>query len=174
VVATWDEVLLPVLIGVGDRWRSTGSGIEVEHLLSESAESALRPPVRRSAAPVNARPVLLGALEPEDHRLPLVAVAAALAERSVAVRQLGVRVPPQALADAAARTGAVAVFLWSQGATGSAPLPPAALLAPVRPRPVLVAGGSGWADGGPADPRTDVVRVADLQGAVAALLAAVD
>ena len=45
-------LLVPVLAGVGDRWRSTGAGVEVEHLLSECAEAALRVgPGRRRPAP---------------------------------------------------------------------------------------------------------------------------
>ncbi len=147
VVPTWTEVLVPVLIGVGDRWQSTGAGVEVEHLLSETAESVLRSvPAPRAA--VNSRPVLLAALEPEEHRLPLVALGAALAERKVGTRLLGVRLPARALGQAVTRTGALAVFLWDQGAGGerSARLPDGveALGQALRPRPVLLLGGPGW------------------------------
>ena len=123
VVPTWNELLVPVLSGIGDRWRSTGAGVEVEHLLSECAEAALRSVPAATGQLRNARPVLLAALEPEDHRLPLVALAAALSERRVAVRPLGARLPARALVDAVSRTGALAVFLWSQGAAGPARLP---------------------------------------------------
>jgi hypothetical protein len=144
VVATWDEVLLPVLAGVGERWRATGAGVEVEHLLSESAEVALRSGTRAHGAPESVRPVLLAALEPEDHRLPLVALSAALAERAVAVRMLGARLPVRALTDAVTRLGPAAVFLWAQGATGPATLPEPDGWGSVRPRPALLLGGPGW------------------------------
>jgi hypothetical protein len=144
VVATWDEVLLPVLAGVGERWRATGAGVEVEHLLSESAEVALRSGTRAHGAPESVRPVLLAALEPEDHRLPLVALSAALAERAVAVRMLGARLPVRALTDAVTRLGPAAVFLWAQGATGPATLPQPDGWGSVRPRPALLLGGPGW------------------------------
>jgi hypothetical protein len=170
VVATWNELLVPVLTGVGDRWRSTGAGVEVEHLLSECAEAALRSVPAAAGQPRNARPVLLAALEPEDHRLPLVALAAALAERRVAVRPLGARLPPRALVDAVNRTGALAVFLWAQGAAGPARLPDGDLLAGVRPRPVMVLGGPGW--DGEAD-RAGLTRVTDLESAVTAVLTVV-
>jgi DNA-binding transcriptional MerR regulator len=143
VVATWDELLLPVLAGVGDRWRSTGAGVEVEHLLSECIEAALRAGVRARPARPGVRPVLLAALEPEDHRLPLVALSAALGEAGLPARMLGPRLPARALADAVARTGPCAVFLWSQGARGPAALPEHEAWA-VRPRPVLLLGGPGW------------------------------
>ncbi len=144
VVPTWTDVLLPVLTGVGDRWRSTGTGVEVEHLLSECAESVLRA-VPSGGRPRNSRPLLLAALEPEDHRLPLVALSAALTERRVGTRLLGVRLPARALADAVARTGALGVFLWAQGATGtgSVRLPPG-LVSSVRPHPAVLLGGPGW------------------------------
>jgi DNA-binding transcriptional MerR regulator len=171
VVPTWNEVLLPVLAGVGDRWRSTGSGVEVEHLLSECAEAALRSGTRTHQSPQGVRPVVLAALEPESHRLPVVALSAALAERAVPVRMLGVRLPLKALADAVVRVGPVAVFLWSRGASGPVPLPPLDDLGPVRPRPVVVLGGPGWE----AERwRRDVTWVADLDAAVRTLVALTD
>ena len=35
LVATWDEVARPVLAAVGERWATTGRGVEIEHLLSQ-------------------------------------------------------------------------------------------------------------------------------------------
>jgi len=173
VVLTWNEVLLPVLTGVGDRWRSTGSGIEVEHLLSESAEAALRSRTRTHQSSPGVRPVVLAALAPEDHRLPLVALSAALAEQAVPVRMLGARLPLRALADAVVRTGPAAVFLWSHGAlaTNGIPAPPQVPtpdeLGAVRPRPALVLGGPGWED---ERWRGDATWVADLDEAVRTLV----
>ena len=173
VVLTWNEVLLPVLTGVGDRWRSTGSGIEVEHLLSESAEAALRSRTRTHQSSPGVRPVVLADLEPEDHRLPLVALSAALAEQAVPVRMLGARLPLRALADAVVRTGPAAVFLWSHGAlaTNGIPAPPQVPtpdeLGAVRPRPALVLGGPGWED---ERWRGDATWVADLDEAVRTLV----
>src|SRR4029079_12430062 len=42
VALTWTEMLLSVLVAIGERWASTGEGVEVEHLLAETAGSALR------------------------------------------------------------------------------------------------------------------------------------
>ena len=146
VVHTWGDMVVPVLAGVGDRWRSTGAGVEVEHLLSESVEAGLRAGVRPRRPPASVRPVLLAALEPEDHRLPLVALSAALAEAGLPMRLLGPRLPVRALADAVARTGPSAVFLWSQGAAAPPALPDPAGWVAVRPRPLLLLGGPGWSD----------------------------
>jgi hypothetical protein len=146
VVHTWGDMVLPVLTGIGERWRTTGSGVEVEHLLSESVEAGLRAAVRPRRPPATVRPVLLAALEPEDHRLPLVVLSAALAEAGQPMRLLGPRLPLRALADAVARIGPSAVFLWSQGAGGPAALPDPAGWAAVRPRPLLLLGGPGWTE----------------------------
>ena len=143
VVPTWNELLHPVLTGVGERWRATGEGAEVESLLGECAETALRTGVRARPA-ASRRPILLAALEPEDHRLALVAVAAALAERGLPARLLGTRLPVRALADAVTRLGPAAVLLWSQGSRGPGVVPSAEVLRAVRPRPVLLLGGPGY------------------------------
>ncbi|MFI5935939.1 MerR family transcriptional regulator [Actinoplanes sp. NPDC051494] len=112
VIATWDEVITPVLIGVGERYEATNRYIEVEHLLSRTVTEVLgsvsRPTIHQIPR------VMLAAADEEHHTLPLEALAAALAEGGVPSRMLGARVPPRALADAVARTGPSAVVLWSQ------------------------------------------------------------
>src|SRR5690349_3938299 len=42
VARAWEELLRPVLVAVGERWARTGEGVEVEHLLSQSAMDVLR------------------------------------------------------------------------------------------------------------------------------------
>ena len=173
VVLTWDELLVPVLHGVGERWRRTGTGIEVEHLLSACVEDGLRAVTRGLTKPRNARPVLLAALEPEAHGLPLHALAAALAERKVSVRMLGPSLPTAALAAAVARTGAAVVFLWAQGSgRGRGPgLRGLATLPAMRPGPALLLGGPGWL-GHPRLP-VDAQVLKDLASTVDAVTAAV-
>ncbi|RZS90334.1 B12 binding protein [Motilibacter rhizosphaerae] len=144
VIATWDELVVPVLRGVGERWAETGEGIEVEHLLSEVLLGALRLHVPEVASPVNGRPVLLACTEEDQHSLPLHALAAALAERRCSSRVLGARVPARALADAVRRTGPAVVFVWAQTAQTADPAMLRAL--PLqRPGALVVSGGPGWA-----------------------------
>lgn len=165
VVDTWAEMVVPVLVGIGERWRATGRGVEVEHLLSECVEDELRAVARDLRSPRNVPAVLLAALTPEEHALPLHALAAALAERRVAVRMFGGGIPVGALADAMSRTGPAVVFLWAQGVHG--PIDPAELdeLPELRPRPLLALGGPGWGPD-PSPPAPAVRRVADLSSAV--------
>ena len=160
VVWTWDNLLVPVLVGVGRRWENTGRGIEVEHLLSESIIAALSGVVTRMHGAVNPRPVLLACADQEMHSLPLFAVSAALAERRIAARVLGARVPHDALAAAVRRTGPSVVLVWSYVG-----MPDAARrlgeLPVMRPAPVVLAAGPGWESLPPG-----VTRVSDLVDAI--------
>lgn len=141
-IATWDQVLRPLLLAAGLRWAETGEGIDIEHLLSESTINALRLHCGVQRRPLPGRPVLLSG-SPEDlHVLPLHVVAAALAERRTPVRMLGARVPMAVLESAIRRTGASAVFLWRQldNDNDNDRLE----LTPTRPPLLVVVGGPGW------------------------------
>jgi MerR family transcriptional regulator, light-induced transcriptional regulator len=144
-VPTWDGLVAPVLVELGARWERTGRGVDVEHLASEAVLGALRSYQHRLGQPAHASPpVLLACAEEEQHSLPLHALAASLAERRVATRVLGGRVPQDALAAAIRRTGPTAVFLWSTMPSTGDPRALSALPA-VRPAPLVVLGGPGWA-----------------------------
>jgi hypothetical protein len=167
VVWTWDHLLLPVLVAVGKRWEQTGTGIEVEHLLSEAIQSVFSELGRRVTLPRNSSPVLLAGSEFELHTLPLWAVAAGLAERGVTTRMLGPRMPAAALAEAMRRTGPGAVLVWSQVA-GTGDIKEINDLPELRPDPLIVIAGPGWTAG-----PTRARRVYDLAGAVEELSRAV-
>ncbi|MEI6231269.1 MAG: MerR family transcriptional regulator [Actinomycetes bacterium] len=169
VVWTWEHMLVPVLIDVGNRWASTGRGIAVEHVLSDSITSAFNSVCARVTSAVNARPVLLACSDEEQHALPLHAVAAALAERRIMSRNLGARVPPEVLMSAVRRTGPAAVLVWSYLPKTGDPSQLADLPA-MRPVPLVLAAGPGWA---PEMPQ-DVLRVRSLVEAVTSISNAVD
>lgn len=143
VISTWDHLLVPVLTGVGQRWETSGRGIDVEHVLSDAVHSVLAERTRELRDPVNTRLVLLAASDEETHFLPLWAVAAALAERRIGTRMLGARVPQETLTQAVRRTGPAAVFVWAQ-IPGSARVQSLADLTTLRPAPTVIAGGPGW------------------------------
>jgi hypothetical protein len=140
VIRTWEEALLPVLIGIGERYADTKRFIEVEHLVSRCITEGLSLVPRPSGLPR----VLLTAADEEQHTLPLEALAAALAEQGVPCRLLGARVPPRALGDAVRRTGPAAVVVWSH-TTGTADIAQLNALLTGPQRPLLVAAaGPGW------------------------------
>ena len=143
VVATWEKLAVPVLVAVGERHAATGSCIDVEHLLSAELLTAFATLAGRLSEPVNTRPVLLACADDEQHSLPLYALAAALAERRVGTRMLGARTPPAALAEAVARIGPAAAFIWSQIPDTADPAQFARLPRQRPPLRLLVA-GPGW------------------------------
>jgi hypothetical protein len=147
VARTWNELLVPVLIAIGDRFGATGAGVEIEHLLSDRVLSALAPLTGRPGRALNQRPVLLACAEDEQHSLAVHALGATLATGDVAVRILGARTPSAALAEAIERTGPAVVFVWSRLRSTGDPGPIAALPGR-RPALRLVVGGPGWADEG--------------------------
>ncbi len=167
VIRTWDTLIAPVLIGLGDRWASTGEGIEVEHLFSECVMGVMRASTARLREPRNTVPVLLACLDEEQHSLPIYALGAALAERGVGTRQLGSRMPASALAAAVRRSGPGVVFVFA-----TMPVPRVedlGLLTRVRPAPRVLVGGRGW----PADLPPVVRSIPSLQVAVDVVLSAV-
>jgi DNA-binding transcriptional MerR regulator/methanogenic corrinoid protein MtbC1 len=144
--SAWDDVVRPVLAAVGERWQHNGTGVEIEHLVSECVHPVFgaRAAALRPTAP-DARPVLLGAMPGELHTLPLVALSAALAERGVVCRGLGANVPVEALVAAIRRTAPVAVVLWAQQ-PDTADADALESLPRTRPRFRTFAAGPGWDD----------------------------
>jgi DNA-binding transcriptional MerR regulator len=143
VIDSWQEVIVPVLVIVGDAWAETGKGIEVEHLLSEIITSILRDRTKAMKTPINSRPVLLASVGEELHTLALHALHAALSEIKVECNFLGARTPLSALSSVVTRSAPPAVFLWAQLAKNGDPIyfrdTPA-----IRPAPRYILGGPGW------------------------------
>ena len=144
--SAWDDVVRPVLAAIGERWAHNGTGVEIEHLVSECVHPVFgaRAAALRPASP-DARPILLGAMPRELHTLPLVALSAALAERGVVCRGLGANVPVEALVAAIRRTAPVAVVLWAQQ-PDTADADVLESLPRTRPRFRTFVAGPGWED----------------------------
>ncbi|MGL5859420.1 MAG: MerR family transcriptional regulator [Angustibacter sp.] len=167
VVAAWETLATPVLAGLGERFVTTKEGIEVEHLFSECLLGVFRAATDKLTTPRNTVPVLLACPDEEQHSLPLYAAQAALAERGVLARQLGMRVPPYALHAAVRRIGPGAVLLYATMATSS--IDALVPLGRSRPAPRILLGGPGW----PAAPPAPMSRVLTLSHAVDDILATV-
>ena len=142
VVSTWDLLVTPVLTALGQRWRATGEGIEVEHAFSEAVLGVLRGWSCSVHSPRNVRPVLLACPEGDQHVLPLFALAAALAEDRVGCRMLGAGMPSSCLLAAVRRSGPAVVFLHAR-----MPVDDIEILRDIprqRPVPRVMVGGRGW------------------------------
>lgn len=168
VIASWTEVIVPLLFLVGDEWAATGTGIDVEHMLSEVIKRLLRECVVEIKDPVNTQPVLLASVGEEAHCLAIHALAAALAEKKIETFFLGARTPLEAISGMVKRSAPPAVFLWAQLEQNSDPkffneLPV------VRPAPRVIVGGPGWDE----KACSDVVVAQDLTHACAEIERAV-
>jgi len=168
VEQSWSEVIVPLLLIVGNEWEASGDGIEVEHLLTEVLKGILREHVEDIRMPLNAHPVLLASVGEEVHSLALHALAAALAERKIETYFLGARTPLEALSAMITRSAPPAVFLWAQLSKNADPkffndIPA------IRPMPRMVLGGPGWSH---VDCK-DVSVVHDISDAVAEIERAV-
>jgi len=142
VMTAWQQLAVPALRELGRGDPAVEGHVAVEHMLSGSLLTTLHAVITLAPAARTIRPVVLACAEEEQHVLPVYALHAELAGRGVDVRQLGGRVPRQALAHAVSTVHPAAVFVWSQ-------VPATAQLSlldspPAGPR--LVIGGPGWQD----------------------------
>lgn len=145
LVATWDEVVRPVLAAVAQRWAVTGAGVEVEHLLSQSVAAVFSAyDVVRKGAP-DGRSVLLAGMPGEQHVLPLLVLGVALGDECVPVRPMGMDLPCPALVAAVRRIAPAAVVLWSQ-LPDTADVALLGALPETRPRARTFVAGPGWDD----------------------------
>lgn len=113
VAGAWGEVFVPALQRIGELWARGEAGVEVEHLASELLQSELRGVSRANRLRLVGQPVMLANADNEMHHLPLLALEAGLAGRSVASLFLGPRLPTEALIDAVIRTRPQVLFLWA-------------------------------------------------------------
>jgi hypothetical protein len=143
LLATWTDVVAPVLEALDRRQAASGRGTEVRRLLAECmttiaharAHSALPSQVRR--------PVLLAGTPQECDGTPLVVLGAVLAERQIGCLPLGPALPVEALVNAVRRTAPAAVVLWS-GEPATADAETVAALPVTRPRFRTFVAGPGW------------------------------
>lgn len=139
VLTAWTRVMQPVLADAGQRFANTGSGVDVEHLLSTAVLAEL---VRATEPVPGDAGVLLACVPGEDHWLPLQALAAALSEAHVGARVMGPGVPARDLLNTVRRLRPRVVVVLAVLPVRTDPLP---VLhdhdVPAR----LFAAGPGWA-----------------------------
>ena len=168
IINTWNELIAPVLIAVGNEWAELGTGIEIEHLLTEIITRLMQSSNQTPDLPINPRPVLLACIGEEMHTLALYTLGAALAERNIQSQFLGARTPISAVGAVVKKSAPPAVFLWAQLAKngkceviGDIPK--------IRPAPRIILGGPGWRKSS----RKSVVRVDCLDSAIMEITRAV-
>lgn len=147
VVVVWQEILVPVLRALGDRWENTRRGVETEHVAADAMARALQS--HTVAVQRASRPVVLACMPEEQHSLPLIALQAALSQQGEPSVLLGARVPEPALADAVTRLRPRRLVLWAHDPEHANP-DVVTSLAPQRPPLVVLLAGPGW-DAAPLD-----------------------
>jgi len=142
VVVTWNDVIAPVLVSVGERWARTGQGVEIEHVLANGVTGALMSTTPEQVP--GPRPVMLACMPNEEHVLPLLALHSALLTAGTPSVLLGHKVPPDAIIDSVRRIRPRKLALWAQ-TPQNAESNVVAALPNLRPpmSPVLL--GPGWA-----------------------------
>lgn len=140
VIAAWESVFVPCLVELGELVAERGRGVEIEHLASGSVLHALREIPRATGPGVLA--ALLSCAPDEQHVLALEALGAALSEEDCSWRNLGARVPADALCDAVARLRPAVVLVWAHRADLAHQVPLTDL--GTRPGAVLAVAGPGW------------------------------
>lgn len=162
VIDTWNSIIVPVLVALGEKWRDTGRGVETEHALSAAVQEVLGSWIQACSPTSPSRPVILACVPEEQHTLPLWAVAGALAEKGFAARILGPNLPEEALARVVTRLGPSVILLWCQ-IPGSTEPTIIERIPATRPAPVVLLGGAGWPDD---DYGRGASRILSLQDAV--------
>jgi MerR family transcriptional regulator, light-induced transcriptional regulator len=164
IIAAWQDLAVPALRELGRHDPVVAGHGSVEHMLSGSLLTTLHATITLAPPARTVRPVILACAEEEQHVLPVYALHAELAGQGVDVRQLGGRVPRQALAHAVSTVGPAAVFVWSQVPATAQP----ALLESLPAGPWIMVGGPGWQDQRP----ESAAHLASSLGEAAAELAA--
>lgn len=136
----WEALVRPVLVAIGEQWTDLPHGVAVEHLLSRVAAGVLGEVAHTADRATRPPGVLLACVPEEQHDLPLVALAAALAERGIACALLGARTPTISLSEVAARQCPMVTVLHAQ----MPELAHGALLTSWRGPGALLACGPGW------------------------------
>lgn len=156
LVRAWDMVMAPALVRIGDAWEGGIVGVEHEHLLSSRVLQFLRGQTRTVTAQKTGT-VLLASAPEEQHKLPIVALEAALADRGVASLELGSRLPSEALQLLMTSVEPDIVVLWaSMPREADDPVLDVLRAAPEGCE-VLMA-GPGWADESPVQSLREAVR----------------
>ena len=168
VIWTWEKLLTPVLIAIGKKWELTGEGIESEHILSECIIGQMKQRADQLTNPVNIRPVLLSSAPEDLHTIPQFVAAAALAERRIASRTLGPRVPHASLLSAIKKLAPAAVLIWGQLEVKAIPAEFENIIN-ARPEPLIMVAGPGWPENLP----KGFKRAGDLTSTITAISNAV-
>ena len=107
----FERVFSPVMRRVGEMWHAGTLSVAQEHIATTTVADTVRAMVRLTNPDNATYMVLLACFADEDHVLPVHGVALRLASWGISTVTLGVRTPPQAIADAVRQMSPAGVCL---------------------------------------------------------------
>jgi methanogenic corrinoid protein MtbC1 len=111
--ATMDDVLLPAMRQIGDKWQTGRCNVAHEHLTTETVRAWLAHTAAANPARDARQPVILTCGPNDHHTLGLDAIGALLRRRGWPCRHLGASVPADSLAAAIRQVKPAAAVLVS-------------------------------------------------------------
>ncbi|HEY5846686.1 MAG TPA: MerR family transcriptional regulator [Microlunatus sp.] len=139
---TVDDVLLPALRQIGQRWQSGEADVSHEHLATYAIHGWLSQLHQSRPPPAQVPPIVLCCGPRDDHTLGLEALGALLGERGVDCLLLGARTPAESLVRAVRDTAAAAVILVSHLPAGRQAAVDALRSAELNQTSIFYAGGA--------------------------------
>ena len=133
-----EQVALPLMRAVGDRWEAGSLAPHHEHLVSAILRTVLGGLLRTAPRPRLDKTVVFATLAGERHELGLLAAAVLAAEAGFSVVYLGPDLPAKDIAANAAAVHAAAIVV---ACTIGNPRPQLARLSQLAPRTPLLTGG---------------------------------
>jgi DNA-binding transcriptional MerR regulator/methylmalonyl-CoA mutase cobalamin-binding subunit len=131
-----DELLIPVLEQLGQRWDKRPSGIAEEHFFSAWLRNKLGARLHHGQGHRQGRPVILACLAGESHEIGLLIFALGLLDLGRRVIYLGANMPTRQIVHVAKHTHALAIVLAGRGS--AAVMADLAWLAEAAGAPVFV------------------------------------
>ncbi len=99
----FEEILAPAMREIGDKWHAGEMTVAQEHLASEVLAAAAAEMLRLVRVEDRERTAVLACFADEDHAFPLYGVAFRMVQWGYRPVVLGLRTPPEAVADAVER-----------------------------------------------------------------------
>lgn len=118
-----NDVVLPVMREVGNRWHSGALSIAQEHMITGLMHHLLGTLLGLSRPPSNATRLIFATLEGEMHTMGILAAAMLASNAKLSPVYLGASLPPKEIVQAARRSGAKAVVLQIMDPGGIEPIP---------------------------------------------------
>ena len=105
------DVLMPVLVRVGDSWHKERAGIALEHLMSATVRNLLGSFLRLYARPDASPRLVFATLSGERHEIPTLGAAMLAASCGLGVTYLGPDLPAGEIVESAKSSGARVLVL---------------------------------------------------------------